>query len=229
MLACLARNKALDSDMVQRDAMVIQDIRLRLGEPEFQVLIEKKLGSQSTDALIGWLDDLFPAEQSDPAMENIPQPQSLGADTEEIFAEETPILAVPISSYEFDPIPVPPATVEQLPEPPSVSVSPVVQVATPPVVESPSEIDEITEERPPRRVPVVRVAKQKPNQPTAVVDWDEEEAEHSDDFTTDTGEDWAGYTEDFYTEQDLKPMLIQHFAAALVGAMGMLWIIQVLM
>ena len=174
-------------------------------------LIEK-LGVPSTEALISWLDELFPAEQSDPAMENIPQPQSLGTETEKIFAEETPIVGVPISSL-VDPLPEPPASVDQLPEPPPV-INNVVPVSV--------KMDEITEERPPpRKAPAVQPPPEPASQPVAVVDWDEEIVEDTDDFTTTGGiEDWEGYTDEFYAEQDLMPMLLQHFAAALIGAMG---------
>ena len=46
MLACLLRNQAIDSEFVQRDAMVLMDIRDRIGRIEFEFLVEKKMGQK---------------------------------------------------------------------------------------------------------------------------------------------------------------------------------------
>ena len=77
MLACLLRNRELGSDLVQRDAMVLLDIRERIGIPEFDVILEKKMGSENAAYLLMWLDELFPPENSDPALQRIPEPESL--------------------------------------------------------------------------------------------------------------------------------------------------------
>ncbi len=77
MLACLFRNQELESELVQRDAMVLLDIRDKLGHPEFDVLLEKKIGPDGKEHLVAWLEELFPPENSDPALQHIPEPQSL--------------------------------------------------------------------------------------------------------------------------------------------------------
>ena len=77
MLACLFRHQELESESVQRDAMVLLDLRDKLGHPEFEVLLEKKIGLEGKDHLMAWLEELFPPENSDPALQNIPEPQSL--------------------------------------------------------------------------------------------------------------------------------------------------------
>ena len=52
MLTCLLRNQAIDSEFVQRDAMVLMDIGDRLGRVEFEFLVEKKMGTENKDNLL---------------------------------------------------------------------------------------------------------------------------------------------------------------------------------
>ena len=78
--ACLLRNQAIDSEFVQRDAMVLMDIRDRIGRIEFEFLVEKKLGTENKDNLIMWLMDLFPPESTDPSLQQVPEPQAARRD-----------------------------------------------------------------------------------------------------------------------------------------------------
>ena len=81
MLACLLRNQAIDSEFVQRDAMVLMDIRERIGRVEFEFLVEKKMGTENKDNLLLWLMELFPPESTDPSLQQIPEPQALPEQT----------------------------------------------------------------------------------------------------------------------------------------------------
>ena len=243
MLACLSNNRTLRSDFIQRDAMVIQDIRHRLGDPEFTVLLQQKMNTTNAQGFILWLDDLFPPENSDPLIEQLPQPEHLAAPTEELTSK-------PDSEKGLEPLPiapvVPPVSVDTLPPPKKSVVSPlVVKPASVPSPEpqavaspEPGSVEDLlnelsglenTDERGVEQDELDLTSKR----PTAVVDWEVEEPEHSDDYTanTDTGiEDWTVYTESVDLQPpNLLPMLLQHFVAALVGAMLMLWILQILL
>ena len=259
MLACLSNNRTLQSELIQRDAMVIQNIRHRLGEPEFAVLLEQKMNPKSAQGFMLWLDELFPPEHSDPMMEHIPQPEHLAAPTEELIEESQPVEPLPVSAS-------PPVSVETLPPPKKMTSAPVPTrpepspepIPAPAIVPEPIpasaskqpnlvEVDpesvsvedllsefadlENTEERLPTEL---EEEASEVKRPTAVVDWETEEPEHSDDYTnttsTQTGiEDWTVYTESVDMQPTtLLPMLIQHFVAALAGAMLMLWLLKTL-
>ena len=77
MLACLFRNQAIGSEFVQRDAMVLMDIRDRIGSVEFEFLVEKKLGTDKKNHMMMWLSELFPPETTDSSLQQIPEPQAL--------------------------------------------------------------------------------------------------------------------------------------------------------
>lgn len=255
MLACLSNNRTLQSDLIQRDAMVIQNIRHRLGEPEFAVLLEQKMNPSSAQGFMLWLDELFPPEHSDPMMEQIPQPEHLASPTEELTAQPESIAAPVSRPVSVDTLPPPKKTTSAPvptqpvvnPEPESIPAPVIVPEPTPaPVMKQPrlapadveavsvedllSEFAELenTEERLPTELEEAPEVKR----PTAVVDWEIEEPEHSEDYTntvsTQTGiEDWTVYTESVDMQPTtLLPMLIQHFVAALVGAMLMLWLLK---
>jgi len=109
MLECLLRHHQLDSDLVQRDASVLIDIRERLGHVEFDFVLEKKLGAEKAMQLLQWLAELFPAENSDPALQQVPEPQSL------------PTSPAPSSTPQVEPSPV------VSPEPQSKTAAPIVE------------------------------------------------------------------------------------------------------
>lgn len=253
MLACLSNNRTLQSDLIQRDAMVIQDIRHRLGDPEFQVLIEQKMNPTSAQGFLLWLDDLFPPEHSDPLMEQLPQPEHLASPTEEITSRPVPAPTPapkptprPVSVETLPPPPksTPSATPRVVPEPdpiPAPAPIPVPEPVTKAPVDEPMSVDDLLEELSALEntadslpTEVEEVSDPSIKRPTAVVDWEAEEPEHSDDYTnttnTQTGiEDWTVYTESVDLQPpNLLPMLLQHFAAAMVGAMGVLWLLQLL-
>lgn len=256
MLACLSNNRTLQSELIQRDAMVIQNIRHRLGEPEFAVLLEQKMNPTSAQGFMLWLDELFPPEHSDPMMEQIPQPEHLAAPTEELTAERdpaepvlapvsrpvsvetlpppkkttsVPVLTQPVLALGPESIPAPAIVPEPIPESvPRPSNAVAVDPESVSVEDLLSEFADLenTEERLPTELEeeVFEVKR-----PMAVVDWEVEEPEHSEDYTntmsTQTGiEDWTVYTESVDMQPTtLLPMLIQHFVAALAGAMLVLW------
>ena len=77
MLACLLRNQAIGSEFVQRDAMVLMDIRDRIGSVEFEFLVEKKLGTDKKNHMMMWLSELFPPETTDASLQQVPEPRAL--------------------------------------------------------------------------------------------------------------------------------------------------------
>jgi tetratricopeptide (TPR) repeat protein len=266
MLACLLRNQAMDSDFVQRDAMVLMKIRDRIGHVEFEFLVEKKLGLENKNNLMHWLAELFPPEESDPAIQRIPEPQAL-SQPEQTYEEPLYIPEpVPVQSSSVElppppkqkksgdrPLPQPVSETPQISEPNGVLVEPLGVPVTPeflePLSESPTELsnrgsqppsqsapaavepvapeflfDEKTEERPPVEAP---------KQPESLVNWDEESGEFSqhteNPLQTENSlpNEWTQYTEPVQSMPEIPlPALTQHFVAALLGAMGVLAIVQ---
>ena len=108
--------------------MVLMDIRERIGRIEFEFLVEKKLGTENKENLIMWLMDLFPPESTDPALQQVPEPQAL---PEEPYVPEHVVRSVePVHSAQSLPSPPKQAVVVQESiqevqdfEPPPVSAS----------------------------------------------------------------------------------------------------------
>ena len=253
MLACLLRNQAIDSEFVQRDAMVLMDIRDRIGRIEFEFLVEKKLGTENKDNLIMWLMDLFPPESTDPSLQQVPEPQALPEETyvpEPVapsissvpYAQtlppppkQTAVLPEPIQEVQdFEPVPAPIAepdsgatlsafVMEEL----SSFQEPDVDESTPAtlgVVEF--DLDDKTEER---VYPQPKVAPEVQKQPDHLVNWDEESQQTDSPQNSETSlpNEWTQYTEPVQSMPQVPlPALSQHFLAACLGAMGMLAIVQ---
>ena len=258
MLACLLRNQAIDSEFVQRDAMVLMDIRERIGRIEFEFLVEKKLGTENKENLIMWLMDLFPPESTDPALQQVPEPQAL---PEEPYVPEHVVRSVePVHSaqslppppkqavvvqesiqevQDFEPPPVPASTTKPDSEALSALVmeelssfqEPDMSDATPAtlgVVEF--DLDDKTEER---VYPQSEVSPDAQKQPDQLVNWAEESGEifqntdSPQNSETSLPNEWTQYTEPVQSMPEIPlPALAQHFLAALIGAMGMLAIVQ---
>lgn len=269
MLACLLRNQAVESEFVQRDAMVLMDIRDRLGRVEFEFLVEKKMGTENKDSLMMWLMELFPPESTDPSLQQVPEPQAL---SEALYSPE-PIApsAQPVSSaVELPPPPkqYPPSHSSRIEEimdvdpaqvqtPRSVSTkddSNSVRISTATeqslssvqleplssevfpesmqVEEFEFDMDDKTEERVPVQ-PKVDPKLEVHKQPDQLINWDEESGEFSQytdqlsQSDTSLPNEWTQYTDPVQSMPEIPlPALTQHFLAALLGAMGVLAIVQ---
>ena len=253
MLACLLRNQTIGSEFVQRDAMVLMDIRERIGRIEFAFLVEKKLGTENKDNLIMWLMDLFPPESTDPSLQQVPEPQALPEEKSVpepvIQAEESSPSAQILSSSpkQTEVIQEPIQEVQDFePELNSVSTlssvgieelssfqEPEVNDSTPVTLGADAiefDLDDKTEER---VYPQPDVAPAVQKQPAQLVNWEEESGEFSQytespqNSETSLPNEWTQYTEPVQSMPEIPlPALAQHFLAALIGAMGMLAIVQ---
>lgn len=273
MLDCLVRNHQLNSDYVQRDALALIDIRERLGQVEFDFVLEKKLGVEKARQLLQWLAELFPTENSDPALQQVPEPQSLPKRTPQVELSpssgalpEPPVkMAAPIVENAFD---LPPPPKQARPTPVSStpqSASPVqnrprqvpvqgiqtnrsaveslasVRIEEVPMSTEAQEtvadvevlFDDKTEERP-LPPPLVKPSPvEKAKRPAQLVNWDEESGDVSHTTGNPLPDEWTQFTESpvVESENDLSieveiPMLTQHFAAALVGSIVVLALLQ---
>ena len=268
MLACLLRNQAIDSEFVQRDAMVLMDIRDRIGRVEFEFLVEKKMGTENKDNLILWLMELFPPDSTDPSLQQIPEPQGL---PEQVHIPE-PI--APTAQSVSSQVNLPPPPKEPLTPPPEsiqevMDTAPAIQSAprsdmpTSPSISdsSPTEpnssmsvqleplssenfpasmqaeefdfdMDDKTEERAPIQSETHSDSKVH-KQPEQLINWDEESGEFSQytdqlaQSETSLPNEWTQYTEPVQSMPEIPlPALTQHFLAALIGAMGVLALVQ---
>ena len=276
MLACLLRNQAIDSEFVQRDAMVLMDIRDRLGRVEFEFLVEKKMGTENKDSLMLWLMELFPPESTDPSLQQIPEPQALpepsyipepiapmvhpgahsGSSTvnlppppkEPLVPTSEPIQEIMDTAPSIQSNPSPRSDMPNSPSISTSSSSPIdpnssmsVQLeplssetisASMQVEEFEFDVDEKTEERAqihPKNSSDPKVHKQ----PEQLINWDEESGEFSQytdqlpQSETSLPNEWTQYTEPVQSMPQIPlPALTQHFLAALLGAMGVLAIVQ---
>ena len=270
MLACLLRNQAIDSEFVQRDAMVLMDIRDRIGRVEFEFLVEKKLGTENKDSLILWLMELFPPESTDPSLQQIPEPHALPEPA------HIPEPIAPTAQYGSSTVNLPPPPKEPLEPTPkpiqeimdtapaiqstshsdmpagrsissihsspknpkssmSVQLEPLSSEAFPALMqveEFEFDMDDKTEES-------ARIQPESPSdskahkQPDQLINWDEESGEFSqytDQLSkseTSLPNEWTQYTEPVQSMPEIPlPALTQHFLAALLGAMGVLAIVQ---
>ena len=262
MLACLLRNQAIDSEFVQRDAMVLMDIRDRIGRVEFDFLVEKKMGTENKDNLLLWLMELFPPESTDPSLQQVPEPQAL---PEQTYIPE-PIAPARLGSSKVELPPPPkqqsspvPEAIQEIMETEPILAEPVqpdVSQSAPSIESNASmsiqleplssevfpesmqveevefDMDDKTEER----IPVQTELEPEPElskQPEQLINWDEESGEFSQ-YTdqlpapeTSLPNEWTQYTEPVQAMPEIPlPALTQHFLAALLGAMGVLAIVQ---
>ena len=268
MLACLLRNQAIDSEFVQRDAMVLMDIRDRIGRVEFEFLVEKKMGTENKDNLLLWLMELFPPESTDPSLQQVPEPQAL---SEQTYIPEPIAPAQPRSSkVELPPppkqqsSPVPEAIQEIMetepilaePTQPDTSSSPSMSPSEQSTESNASmsvqleplssevfpesmqveeigfDMDDKTEERVPAQAEF-NPAPEPSKQPEQLINWDEESdgfSQYTDQLPqseTSLPNEWTQYTEPVQAMPEIPlPALTQHFLAALLGAMGVLAIVQ---
>lgn len=279
MLACLLRNQAIGSEFVQRDAMVLMDIRDRLGGVEFEFLIEKKLGVEKKNHMMMWLAELFPSETTDAALHQVPEPQALpepiqsGPVPSEPNVFSQPVQPVEVQSIQEYPLssqsagehgvqlPPPPKQVQQ--PPPALDDAPTLirekntsdanttaahsAVPSQPIQEaidaSPMalanvefDVDDKTEERVrPEQEPQQTATPDPNSQLDAMINWNEDDesgefSQHTENpLATENSlpNEWTQYTDPVQPMPEVPlPALTQHFLAALLGAMGMLALVQ---